>query len=433
MSHAARLRILVSLTLASAVACSGASPGDDASQSSDALTALSADEIVGDLGYGQTSAPVPYTQQPKYRAFRFQGHAGDAIDAWVRAPGADAKAWLLDAAFQNVTSNDDGAPGTLDSHLTTKLTKDGTYYVAFREKTLANTAFTVALLGTPAGGSAACDPEVTNCSAPVAPVTPADGTHPIVFCGGGVACASGVVSQPPDTELLEISSNQPGYDIPTELVFPSGTEPFVHLRNSSGALVDFSGNLTGGYLDRIDEITLHVGVPGTMKLKIGGGAPYHTFLVRLVRGPAQGPVDAKTTALLRGTLAEDGLPLMNVEVRFAADADENCVASSPHILRSIEECVGSTTCNTTPRTTVRVTRPDTGAVVNQYTVSNRQCASPSELSYLSWSSANQTLEYSSGMGTGVGLNVSGTPAGLTGWGWGVSRRGKMDLTFVGAY
>ena len=138
-----------------------AATGPEVGVSSDELRALGPSEIIGDLRYGQTSAIVSYTENPLYRAFRFQGKRGDVIDAWVRSTSGDARAWLLDAAFQNVVTNDNANASTTDSRLLTTLKRDGAYYVAFREATREDASFTVSLQGTPA--SPTCDPEVENC------------------------------------------------------------------------------------------------------------------------------------------------------------------------------------------------------------------------------------------------------------------------------
>src|SRR4051812_44159192 len=54
-------------------------------------------KILGSLDYGQTSDAVAYHKKPRFRAFKFGGHAGDKVDAWVRSSsGGDAVAWILD-------------------------------------------------------------------------------------------------------------------------------------------------------------------------------------------------------------------------------------------------------------------------------------------------------------------------------------------------
>lgn len=146
--------------LALVVGCSASSPEPDVEVSSDALRALTRAEIVGDLQYGQTSPAVAYKEQPKYRAFRFQGRQGDAIDAWVRSANGDARAWLLDASFHNVVSNDNASASTRDSHLVTTLVRGGAYYIAFREATLEDASFTVSLNATT---GSTCDPEEEDC------------------------------------------------------------------------------------------------------------------------------------------------------------------------------------------------------------------------------------------------------------------------------
>jgi hypothetical protein len=165
------------------VGCSSSASSPPSSVTSDELRALAPAEIVGDLAYGQTSAIVTYTETPLYRAFRFQGKTGDAVDAWVRSTDGDARAWLLDASFQNVITNDNASAGTTDAHLVTTLKRDGAYYVAFREATREDASFKVTLAGTPASPGGACDPEVDNCPGGNSP--PSSGIFDTNPCTGG--------------------------------------------------------------------------------------------------------------------------------------------------------------------------------------------------------------------------------------------------------
>src|SRR5688500_15622951 len=65
-------------------------------------------KILGALGYGENSLEIGYTQQPRFRAYRFAGRAGDKVEARVRSSdGGDAVAWILDARFEVVAHNDD--------------------------------------------------------------------------------------------------------------------------------------------------------------------------------------------------------------------------------------------------------------------------------------------------------------------------------------
>jgi hypothetical protein len=152
--------VILAVSVSGAFVACAAPTDDEISASDDAeLRALSPAEIVGTLAYGQTSAPVAYTKTPLYRAFRFDGIKGDAINAWVRSNDGDARAWLLADSFATITSNLDAAPGNKDAHLEATLPRSGTYYVVFRETARKNAAFTVSL--DKAGGGCALAPAIT--------------------------------------------------------------------------------------------------------------------------------------------------------------------------------------------------------------------------------------------------------------------------------
>ena len=105
--------------------------------------------VVGTLTYGQTSSAVSYTRTPKYRAFKFVGKTGDAIDVWVRARGGDAVAWLTDSTFKTLATNDDADASTTDARVTATLPAgvNATYYIVFREYAQGSATFTVSLKG----------------------------------------------------------------------------------------------------------------------------------------------------------------------------------------------------------------------------------------------------------------------------------------------
>lgn len=155
-------------------ACSGAPEASEPTEQDDAeLRALKSTEILGDLSYGQTSSAVAYTETPLYSAYRFHGTAGDNVDAWIRSSDGDARAWLLRETFSTVTSNDNADSSTHDAHLTAKLAKTGTYYIAFREKNREDASITVTLNGTTPTEAGIWDP--SHCDG--APLTQADLTH----------------------------------------------------------------------------------------------------------------------------------------------------------------------------------------------------------------------------------------------------------------
>ena len=106
-----------------------------------------ADSIVA-LAYGATSQVVK--TRGDYGWFKLEGRAGDEIAIDVKSPNGDAVVFVLDAYDDVVAVNDDADALTSDSHLTTALPADGTYYVAFREYAFAPARFTVSLQGAPA-------------------------------------------------------------------------------------------------------------------------------------------------------------------------------------------------------------------------------------------------------------------------------------------
>jgi hypothetical protein len=107
-------------------------------------------QVMGPMSYGDSSAPIAYTNPPKYRALRFNGISGDNVDIVVRSQDGDAEAWLLDSEFGILAFNDDDpAGGTTDSHISATLPSTGSvkYYVAFRDKFTRSATFTVNLSG----------------------------------------------------------------------------------------------------------------------------------------------------------------------------------------------------------------------------------------------------------------------------------------------
>jgi hypothetical protein len=108
-------------------------------------------KLLGSLDYGQTSDVVPYKNPPRFRGYKFSGHAGDQVDAWVRSTsGGDAIAWVLDSGYNVLATNDDAPEGGVDAHVSVKLTANAdvavtTYYVVFRDYDLHTTTFSVEL------------------------------------------------------------------------------------------------------------------------------------------------------------------------------------------------------------------------------------------------------------------------------------------------
>jgi hypothetical protein len=134
-----------------------------------ALTALTPAEIVGEIEYGETSAPINYTDTPRYRALTFEGHAGDHVTITVHSAVGHARAWLLYPNFSNLAYDDNLSGAAHDAHVEATLPDTATYFIAFRDAFQENATFTVSLDGPqvppppPPPPPPACDPEVTNC------------------------------------------------------------------------------------------------------------------------------------------------------------------------------------------------------------------------------------------------------------------------------
>jgi hypothetical protein len=107
-------------------------------------SALEPGELAGSIAVGETKS-VPYANPPRYRALAFTGSAGQAIEAWVRSTDGDAVAFLLDASFKSLATNDDADGTTKDARVKATLSASGTYYVAFRERDLEPATFNVSL------------------------------------------------------------------------------------------------------------------------------------------------------------------------------------------------------------------------------------------------------------------------------------------------
>src|SRR5439155_4574531 len=127
---------------------------DDLSSLADKADAASSDfKVVGTLAYGN-GATALYRNGPKYRAFSFTGKGGDQVTIDVTSPNGDAMAWLLDARYHTLASNDDASATDTSSHI--ELTLPGaataaTYYVLFRDYQWASHYFTVKVSAKPAG------------------------------------------------------------------------------------------------------------------------------------------------------------------------------------------------------------------------------------------------------------------------------------------
>jgi hypothetical protein len=158
----------LSLSLAACAAESGKADLDDdfsdladTDQKSDAFSHRM--KIVGDLIYGQTSAPIDYRRPPRYRALKFPGYGGDVIDVWVRSATGDAVAWVLDDDFRVIAANDDADGYTFDAriHVTLPAHASKTHYIVLRDFWLDPATFVVSLDGE---SDASCDRDA-DCAA----------------------------------------------------------------------------------------------------------------------------------------------------------------------------------------------------------------------------------------------------------------------------
>lgn len=143
---------LVFVATISGIGCSAAPVEEDgvSSESESELRTLDASEIVGTIDYGTSAMEV---QNPGdsggrkvYRAVKFQGTAGDEIEASaIGGNAADPVLYLLGSRFGTVAYNDDGRAGDKQPFIAAKLSKSGTYYLAFRTKEGWSTKFYVSL------------------------------------------------------------------------------------------------------------------------------------------------------------------------------------------------------------------------------------------------------------------------------------------------
>src|SRR5262249_49330770 len=107
-------------------------------------------KIVGSLDYNHTSSSVKYTSTPRFRAFKFSGHAHDLVDVWVKSTdGGDAVAWVLDNSFHVLGTNDDADATTTDAHISLTLPSSSslTHYIVFRDYNTSTAHFNVTLDG----------------------------------------------------------------------------------------------------------------------------------------------------------------------------------------------------------------------------------------------------------------------------------------------
>jgi hypothetical protein len=98
-------------------------------------------EIAGDIEYGQTSATIEYTPNPKYRALVFTGEGGDRIEVTVQGNGGKALIAIADGSLTQLA----GGAEKLVYELPDKGPDAEAYYILFRDSEGKPGKFTVAV------------------------------------------------------------------------------------------------------------------------------------------------------------------------------------------------------------------------------------------------------------------------------------------------
>lgn len=176
--------------LAIGFACSEG-PSSDPSTDDGQLGPLGGDAVVGSLRYGDTSAPVAYTPVPRYRAFTFDGRAGDRVEIWVRSADGRPMAWLRSPDARTLSYD---TAALHEAHVVGTLDSTGVHAIAFREANLGGATMTVTLsnlvqfeAGSDAAGDASGDAGVDSDGGPNDAGVPDGGDGGAV--DGGVTCS----------------------------------------------------------------------------------------------------------------------------------------------------------------------------------------------------------------------------------------------------
>jgi len=111
------------------------------------FTLVSADarSNIDKIEYGTTSEPIRVGAF-SYSWLQFDAKAGDNVDVLVHTTNGRAVAFLIDADGGNI-GNCDSDGRSRDAHLTAPIAADGTYYIAFRDRSYNRATFTVTLKG----------------------------------------------------------------------------------------------------------------------------------------------------------------------------------------------------------------------------------------------------------------------------------------------
>jgi hypothetical protein len=138
------LALITALAGILANGCAAADPTQEGSE--DELRALTtASEVAGtievDMSGKSVTAPS-YRGAAQYRAFKFEATKGQKLVAYVVANnGTDPIAYLLDDKFKTLVTNDDRDASVKDAEVRFTVPKNGSYYLAFRNKEQAAATF----------------------------------------------------------------------------------------------------------------------------------------------------------------------------------------------------------------------------------------------------------------------------------------------------
>jgi hypothetical protein len=98
-------------------------------------------KIVGDINYGETSAPVLCSSTPAYCAFVFNGRGDDRVEATVQADQGTALVAIADGSLSQLANGTTRVVFTLPNH-----GPDAeAYYIVFRDREHKAGRFAVAL------------------------------------------------------------------------------------------------------------------------------------------------------------------------------------------------------------------------------------------------------------------------------------------------
>jgi hypothetical protein len=124
----------IALMIVIVAGCSAARvEDDDSAATSSQLRAIAANELLGEIGYGETKE-VDYSPTPKYRAYWFRASEGDQVQVQVVTRDAtDPVLWLTDESFNVVAMNDNVRATDANAQVVRFLPKTGKYFLVFRE------------------------------------------------------------------------------------------------------------------------------------------------------------------------------------------------------------------------------------------------------------------------------------------------------------